>query len=111
MLHVDECTIRFAWTVDGVESTVQFELAEDEGGTLVTLSQNDLPSFAEVLADTAAHRDAERVRSRQPAVPGLGRLAGRSCRAAALPRTPAVALDLRQIEIAGVPEGMFSIEE
>ena len=56
VLHVDERTIRFAWTVDGVESTVQFELAEDEGGTLVTLSQSDLPSFAEVLADTAGAR-------------------------------------------------------
>ena len=31
VLHVDERTIRFAWTVDGVESTVQFGLAEDEG--------------------------------------------------------------------------------
>jgi uncharacterized protein YndB with AHSA1/START domain len=58
VLHVDERTIRFAWTVDGVESTVQFELAEDEGGTLVTLSQSDLPSFAEVLADTAGARGA-----------------------------------------------------
>jgi Uncharacterized conserved protein len=47
VLHVDERTIRFAWTVDGVESTVQFELAEDEDGTLVTLSQSDLPSFAD----------------------------------------------------------------
>ena len=58
VLHVDERTIRFAWTVDGVESTVQFELAEDEGGTLVTLSQSDLPSFAEVLADMAGARGA-----------------------------------------------------
>src|ERR1700751_982040 len=58
VLHVDERTIRFAWTVEGVESTVQFELAEDEGGTLVTLSQSDLPSFAEVLADTAGARGA-----------------------------------------------------
>src|SRR4051794_28785484 len=33
-------------------------LAEDEGGTLVTLSQSDLPSFAEVLADTAGARGA-----------------------------------------------------
>ena len=32
VLHADERTIRFAWTVGGVESTVQFELAEDEGG-------------------------------------------------------------------------------
>lgn len=37
VLHADEHTIGFAWTVDGVESTVQIELAEDEGGTLVTL--------------------------------------------------------------------------
>ena len=39
VLHVDERTIRFAWTLDGVETTTQFELAEDEDGTLVTLSQ------------------------------------------------------------------------
>src|SRR5262249_21147846 len=58
VLHVDERTIRFAWTVDGVETTVQFELNEDEDGTLVTLSQSDLPSFAEVLADTAGARGA-----------------------------------------------------
>ena len=57
-LQVDERTIRFGWTVEGVESTVQFELAEDEAGTLVTLSQSDLPSFAEVLADTAGARGA-----------------------------------------------------
>src|SRR5262249_14497373 len=58
VLHVDEHTIRFAWTVDGVETTVQFELAEDEDGTLVTLSQTDLPSFEAVLADTAGARGA-----------------------------------------------------
>jgi uncharacterized protein YndB with AHSA1/START domain len=58
VLHVDERTIRFAWTVDGVESTVQIEVAEDEDGTLVTLSQSDLPSFADVLADKAGARGA-----------------------------------------------------
>ncbi|GAA2328534.1 SRPBCC family protein [Dactylosporangium salmoneum] len=58
VLHVDERTIRFAWTVEGVESTVQFEVAEDEDGTLVTLSQSDLPSFADVLADKAGARGA-----------------------------------------------------
>ena len=58
VLHVDERTIRFAWTVDGVETTTQFELAEDEDGTLVTLSQSDLPSFEDVLADTAGARGA-----------------------------------------------------
>ena len=58
VLHADERTIRFAWTVDGVEATVQFELAEDEDGTLVTLSHSDLPSFEEVLADRAGARGA-----------------------------------------------------
>jgi uncharacterized protein YndB with AHSA1/START domain len=58
VLHVDESTIRFAWTVDGVETTAQFEVAEDEGGTLVTLSQTDLPSFEDVLADKAGARGA-----------------------------------------------------
>src|SRR5215510_591861 len=38
VLHVDEHTIRFAWTVEGVETTSEFQLAEDEDedGTLVT---------------------------------------------------------------------------
>jgi uncharacterized protein YndB with AHSA1/START domain len=55
---VDENTIRFAWTVDGVETTVEFQLAEDEDGTQITVSQTDLPSFQEVLADTAGARGA-----------------------------------------------------
>jgi Phosphotransferase enzyme family len=38
VLHADERTIRFAWTVDGVESTMQFELAEDEGRTFWSLA-------------------------------------------------------------------------
>ena len=59
MLHVDERTIRFAWTVNGVETTVEFQLAEDEGGTPVTLSQTDLPSFQELLADKAGARGAQ----------------------------------------------------
>jgi uncharacterized protein YndB with AHSA1/START domain len=58
VLHADERTIRFAWTVEGVESTVQLELAADDGGTLVTLSQSDLPSIAEMLADSAGARGA-----------------------------------------------------
>jgi uncharacterized protein YndB with AHSA1/START domain len=58
VLHADGRTIRFAWTVDGVETTSQFELAEDGDGTLLTLSQTDLPSFAEIIADTAGPRGA-----------------------------------------------------
>src|SRR5262249_3477283 len=58
VLHMDERTIRFAWTVDGVETTTEFQIAEDEGGTLVMLSQTDLPSFEDVLADKAGARGA-----------------------------------------------------
>lgn len=58
VLHVDERTIRFAWTVDGVEATVQFEVDEDEDGTLVTLSHSDLPSFEDMIADKAGARGA-----------------------------------------------------
>jgi uncharacterized protein YndB with AHSA1/START domain len=58
VLHVDERTLRFAWTVDGVETTTEFLLDEDEDGTLVTLSQTDLPSFEDVIADKAGARGA-----------------------------------------------------
>lgn len=58
VLHVDERTIRLAWTIEGVETTSQFELSEDEDGTLVTLSQTDLPSFEDVIADKAGARGA-----------------------------------------------------
>ncbi|MDG6109528.1 SRPBCC domain-containing protein [Dactylosporangium aurantiacum] len=56
VLHADERTIRLAWTVDGVDTTTQFELDEDEDGTLVTLSQTDLPTFEEILSDRAGAR-------------------------------------------------------
>jgi uncharacterized protein YndB with AHSA1/START domain len=56
VLHADERTLRFTWTVEGVPTTVSVELAEDENGTLITLSQSDLPEFAEVLADKAGAR-------------------------------------------------------
>jgi len=67
LLHAGERTLGFAWTVDGVETTVELTLTENEpdheaehedaGGTLLTLTQSgDLPSFAEILADTAGPR-------------------------------------------------------
>jgi uncharacterized protein YndB with AHSA1/START domain len=62
VLHAGERTLRLAWTVDGVETRVEFTLtenaAEDAGGTLLTLTQSDLPSFAEILSDTAGPRGA-----------------------------------------------------
>jgi uncharacterized protein YndB with AHSA1/START domain len=62
VLHASERTLRLAWTVDGVETTVEFTLAENDasheeaGSTLLTLTQSDLPSFAEVLSDKAGPR-------------------------------------------------------
>jgi len=66
VLHASERTLRLAWTVDGVETTVEITLTEhepeqeaddaDAGGTLLTLTQSDLPSFDEVLSDTAGPR-------------------------------------------------------
>jgi uncharacterized protein YndB with AHSA1/START domain len=58
VLHADDRSIRFAWTLDGIETTSQFEVDEDEDGTLVTLSQTDLPSFEDVIADRAGARGA-----------------------------------------------------
>jgi uncharacterized protein YndB with AHSA1/START domain len=58
VLHVDERSIRFAWTVEGIETTSQLEVDEDEGGTLITLSQTDLPNFEDILADKAGARGA-----------------------------------------------------
>jgi uncharacterized protein YndB with AHSA1/START domain len=58
VLYVDERTLRFAWTIDDVQTTSQVEVDEDEDGTLVTVSQTDLPSFDDVLADRAGARGA-----------------------------------------------------
>jgi uncharacterized protein YndB with AHSA1/START domain len=58
LLHADGRTLRFAWTVEGVETTTEFELDEDPDGTLVTLSQTGLPDFADVIADRAGQRGA-----------------------------------------------------
>jgi uncharacterized protein YndB with AHSA1/START domain len=62
VLHASERALRLAWTVGGVETTVGLTLTENEadhedrGGTLLTLTQTDLPSFDEVLSDKAGPR-------------------------------------------------------
>ncbi|WP_426503313.1 SRPBCC family protein [Dactylosporangium sp. McL0621] len=58
VLHADDHTLRLAWTVDGVETTVEITLADGDDGTLLTLTQSDLPTFAEVLSDQAGPRGA-----------------------------------------------------
>jgi uncharacterized protein YndB with AHSA1/START domain len=58
VLHASDRTLRFAWTVDCVETTVELTLTENEdaGGTLLTLTQSDLPTFDEILSDKAGPR-------------------------------------------------------
>ncbi|MEV4755072.1 SRPBCC family protein [Micromonospora sp. NPDC049559] len=52
-LRVDERTVRFAWTLDGTETVVEIDLAEEDAdATILTLSQTDLPSWTEVLSGT-----------------------------------------------------------
>lgn len=104
VLHVDESTLRFAWTVDGVETTVEFELAEDEDGTLVTLSQTDLPSFDDVLADRAGARGALQTFWTLAIVNLADYLAGR----ALTPMCDFTSADLRaEVVIDAAPEAVF----
>jgi uncharacterized protein YndB with AHSA1/START domain len=60
VLHADDSTLRLAWTLDGVETTVEITLSpHDTGGgagTLLTLTQSDSPTFEEVLSDKAGPR-------------------------------------------------------
>ncbi|MEV4107127.1 SRPBCC domain-containing protein [Nonomuraea sp. NPDC049695] len=39
LLHADERTVRFAWLLDGEETTAEFQLTEDGDATVVSLSQ------------------------------------------------------------------------
>jgi uncharacterized protein YndB with AHSA1/START domain len=104
VLHVDEHTIRFAWTVDGVETTSEFQLAEDEDGTLVTLSQTDLPSFDDVLADKAGARGALQTFWSLAIANLADYLAGR----ALTPKCDFTSADLRaEVVIDAPPEAVF----
>jgi uncharacterized protein YndB with AHSA1/START domain len=105
VLYVDERTIRFAWTVDGVETTAQFELAEDEDGTLVTLSQTDLPSFEDILADKAGARGALQPFWSLAIVNLADYLAGRPL----TPKCDFTSVDLRaEVVIDAAPEAVFA---
>jgi uncharacterized protein YndB with AHSA1/START domain len=104
VLHVDEHTIRFLWTVEAVETTVEFQLAEDEDGTLVTLSQTDLPSFEDVLADKAGARGALQTFWLLALVNLADYLAGR----ALTPKCDFTSADLRaEVLIDAAPEAVF----
>ena len=104
VVHVDERTIRFAWTVEGVETTTQIELDEDEDGTLVTLSQTDLPSFEDVIADRAGARGALQTFWSLAIANLADYLAGREL----TPRCDFTSTDLRaSVEIDATPDAVF----
>jgi uncharacterized protein YndB with AHSA1/START domain len=104
LLYVDERTIRFAWTVDGVETTSEFQLDEEEDGTLVTLSQTDLPSFESILADTAGARGALQTFWTLAIANLADYLAGR----ALTPKCDFTSADLRaEVVIDAAPEAVF----
>ncbi|MER5604427.1 SRPBCC domain-containing protein [Micromonospora tulbaghiae] len=52
LLHVDDRTLRFTWTLDGVETTTEFELEPDGDGTILTLRQSHF-SFEEAMSGSS----------------------------------------------------------
>ncbi|NES30752.1 SRPBCC domain-containing protein [Micromonospora terminaliae] len=52
LLHADERTLRFAWTLDGVETTTEFELTPEDKDTLLTLRQSHF-SFEEAMSGSS----------------------------------------------------------
>lgn len=55
LLHMDERTLRFGRVIEGVDTTVEISLAEEESGsTILELSQTNLPAFDVILAQRSA---------------------------------------------------------
>ena len=122
VLYVDERTIRFAWTVDGVETTVQFELdpggarfVEFEPGHKATLRFADgMIDSWELEGSDGKTRLTVTQSGFDPANPPYPGWAGWLGGLAALRRyheLPQWRPIWRHIEIAGVPEGMFSTDQ
>ena len=51
LLHLDDRTLRFSWPLDGEETTVEFSLEESEGVTVVTLTQDGMPGFHDMVTE------------------------------------------------------------
>ncbi|SCL20087.1 Uncharacterized conserved protein YndB, AHSA1/START domain [Micromonospora rhizosphaerae] len=52
LLHVDEHILRFAWLLDGVETTTEVELTPEGGTTVITLRQSHF-DFAEAMSGSS----------------------------------------------------------
>lgn len=49
LLHIDDSTVRFSWTLGGLDTTTEFALAPEEGATIVTLTQTGMPPWNDML--------------------------------------------------------------
>lgn len=50
LLHAADHTLRFAWVLDGTDTTVDITLTPDGPSTAVTVTQTNLPGFADMVA-------------------------------------------------------------
>jgi uncharacterized protein YndB with AHSA1/START domain len=51
-LYADERTLRFAWLLDGEDTTVEIDLAEDQtDATILSLTQTHVPAWPDVVAE------------------------------------------------------------
>lgn len=50
--HVDDKSLRFTWHVGGEDTTVEFSLAADDTGTVVTVSQSHFPGWPDAVRET-----------------------------------------------------------
>lgn len=51
-LHIDDRTIRLGWLIDGHDTTVDIALAEQDGETVVELSQSHFPGWQVAMEET-----------------------------------------------------------
>ncbi|MEV0157535.1 SRPBCC family protein [Micromonospora sp. NPDC050686] len=97
-LHVDEHTLRFAWVLDGVETTTELALAPDgPDATVLTLTQSHW-SFADALAGSTIRGVLQTWWSLS-----LANLAAHLEGQQLLPRTDFTSADLRGELLIGAP--------
>ncbi|MGH3931856.1 MAG: SRPBCC family protein [Pseudonocardiaceae bacterium] len=53
LLHFDDHTLRFAWLLDGEDTTVEIGLEQEDSAqsTILTLSQTHIPSYEDMVAE------------------------------------------------------------
>lgn len=89
LLHVDEHILRFAWPLDGVETTTEFELTPEGETTVLTLRQSHF-DFAEAMSGSSIRGVLQTFWAL-----GIANLAARLEGRPLLPRTDFTTTDLR----------------